>query len=122
MKMTVSLNAFRLYKSTIQVQRALNLNCCIIPRHFSIANDILAGAIGGGPDAVTNTTTTVEPEKIIGECLKFRSSYQEVNDRYKGPLEKSAQKNTILPFVFLLGNHSAGKSSFINYVCDRKVR
>jgi GTPase Era involved in 16S rRNA processing len=27
-----------------------------------------------------------------------------------------------LPFVFLLGNHSSGKSSFINYVCQRKVQ
>ena len=28
----------------------------------------------------------------------------------------------MLPFVFLLGNHSSGKSSFINYVCQRKVQ
>ena len=27
-----------------------------------------------------------------------------------------------MPFVFLLGNHSSGKSSFINYVCQRKVQ
>ncbi len=37
-------------------------------------------------------------------------------------MEKSSQKNTILPFVFLLGNHSSGKSSFINYVCQRKIQ
>jgi GTPase SAR1 family protein len=37
-------------------------------------------------------------------------------------LEKTSQKNTVLPFVFLLGNHSSGKSSFINYVCQRKVQ
>jgi hypothetical protein len=37
-------------------------------------------------------------------------------------LEKSSQKNTVLPFVFLLGNHSSGKSSFVNYICDRKVQ
>ncbi len=40
----------------------------------------------------------------------------------KGPLEKNSQKNTILPFVFLLGNHSSGKSSFVNYVCQRKIQ
>ena len=28
----------------------------------------------------------------------------------------------MLPFVFLLGNHSSGKSSFINYVCQRKIQ
>lgn len=42
--------------------------------------------------------------------------------RFKGPLEKSNQKNTILPFVLLVGNHSSGKSSLINYVCERKVQ
>jgi GTPase Era involved in 16S rRNA processing len=47
---------------------------------------------------------------------------QPINDRFAGPLEKSSQKNTILPFVFLLGNHSSGKSSFINYVLQRKVQ
>jgi GTPase SAR1 family protein len=28
----------------------------------------------------------------------------------------------VLPFVFLLGNHSSGKSSFVNYVCGRKIQ
>jgi len=28
----------------------------------------------------------------------------------------------LLPFVFLLGNHSSGKSSFINYVCKRPIQ
>jgi GTPase Era involved in 16S rRNA processing len=28
----------------------------------------------------------------------------------------------MLPFVFLLGNHSSGKSSFVNYICQRKVQ
>lgn len=30
--------------------------------------------------------------------------------------------NTLLPFVLLLGNHSSGKSSFINYVMGRDVQ
>ena len=68
------------------------------------------------------TTGASLPEKILDECLKVRMSVQNINDRVKGPLEKSAQKNTVLPFVFLLGNHSSGKSSFINYVCQRKVQ
>lgn len=45
-----------------------------------------------------------------------------MQQKFKGPLEKNSQKNTILPFVFLLGNHSSGKSSFINYVCQRKIQ
>jgi hypothetical protein len=67
-------------------------------------------------------STTATPERLIDECLKVRSSVQALNDKYRGPLEKSAQKNTLLPFVFLLGNHSSGKSSFVNYVCQRKVQ
>ena len=58
-------------------------------------------------------------EQIINDCFKSRSSVQELNDKCNGPLEKNGLKNTVLPFVFLLGNHSSGKSSFINYVCGR---
>jgi len=61
-------------------------------------------------------------ESIVDHCLSLRKSLQPINDRFAGPLEKSSQKNTILPFVFLLGNHSSGKSSFINYVLQRKVQ
>jgi hypothetical protein len=69
-----------------------------------------------------SSTTTSTPQLLIEECLQIRSSVQNVNDKFRGPLEKSAQKNTLLPFVFLLGNHSSGKSSFVNYVCQRKVQ
>ena len=68
------------------------------------------------------STTTTTPQDIIDKCLTIRSSLQTLSDRVKGPLEKTSQKNTILPFVFLLGNHSSGKSSFINYVIQRKVQ
>ncbi len=61
-------------------------------------------------------------ESIIEECLALRFSLQPINDAVSGPLEKTAQRNTILPFVFLLGNHSSGKSSFVNYVCQRKIQ
>ena len=81
---------------------------------------------GTGAGAATRGTATVQtislPEKIIDDCLRLRVSVQAANDRLKGPLGKAEQKNTILPFVFLLGNHSSGKSSFINYVCQRKVQ
>eukprot|EP00600_Ochromonadales_sp_CCMP1393_P000817 CAMPEP_0174983848 /NCGR_PEP_ID=MMETSP0004_2-20121128/17382_1 /TAXON_ID=420556 /ORGANISM="Ochromonas sp., Strain CCMP1393" /LENGTH=514 /DNA_ID=CAMNT_0016236167 /DNA_START=214 /DNA_END=1758 /DNA_ORIENTATION=+ len=65
----------------------------------------------------------MSPESaIIEECQALRSSIQSINDKFRGPLEKTSQKNTVLPFVFLLGNHSSGKSSFINYVLQRKVQ
>ena len=62
------------------------------------------------------------PQQLIDDCLNIRSSVQALSDKFKGPLEEATQKNTLLPFVFLLGNHSSGKSSFINYVCQRKIQ
>lgn len=59
---------------------------------------------------------------IIQSCYDLRNGVQELNDRFKGPLDQKNAKNTMLPFVFLLGNHSSGKSSFINYVLNRKVQ
>ena len=61
-------------------------------------------------------------DTVNQECLALRRKLQPINDRVGGPLEKNSEKNTMLPFVFLLGNHSSGKSSFINYVIQRKVR
>jgi len=54
-------------------------------------------------------------------------------NQLRGPLEQQQQSpdgvegtlignNTLLPFVFLVGNHSSGKSSFINYVMGRDVQ
>ena len=75
--------------------------------------------------AVSRFSTIVrddsERDRIIEECLTLRQTLQPINDRIGGPLEKDSLKNTILPFVFLLGNHSSGKSSFVNYVFQRKV-
>ena len=62
------------------------------------------------------------PEELIEECLKLRADLQPLNDRIRGPLDKGSTRNTAMPFVFLLGNHSSGKSSFVNYVCGRKVQ
>ena len=45
-----------------------------------------------------------------------------LNGRIRGPLEKNSDKTTSLPFVYLVGNHSSGKSSFINYVLGRKIQ
>jgi hypothetical protein len=73
--------------------------------------------------SLTAPTGGGTPEDIIDRCHQLRSSIQTLNDKYKGPLERSSdQKNTVLPFVFLLGNHSSGKSSFINYILQRKVQ
>jgi GTPase SAR1 family protein len=45
-----------------------------------------------------------------------------LNTTLRGPLAKNSDRGTSLPFVFLVGNHSSGKSSFINYVLGRSVQ
>ena len=64
----------------------------------------------------------LDPTGILLECEQIRKNIQPINDKLYGPLEKSFQKNTILPLVFLLGNHSSGKSTFINYISKRKIQ
>lgn len=45
-----------------------------------------------------------------------------INDRLLGPLQKEATQFPAMPVVFLLGNHSSGKSSFINFVLGEQVQ
>ncbi|TYZ61252.1 hypothetical protein PybrP1_001093 [[Pythium] brassicae (nom. inval.)] len=47
-----------------------------------------------------------------------------LNERVLGPLDRrhKEEKLPALPFVFLLGNHSSGKSTFINYILRREVQ
>lgn len=61
-------------------------------------------------------------QRVITRCHELRESLQGINDRFRGPLHNGSSQNTVLPFVFLLGNHSSGKSSFVNYVFQRKIQ
>lgn len=45
-----------------------------------------------------------------------------LNERLMGPLEKASDQLIPLPMVFVLGNHSSGKSTFINYVAGRHIQ
>lgn len=46
-----------------------------------------------------------------------------LNAKLLGPLERRAFSEAVpLPYVLLLGNHSSGKSSFINYLVGRPVQ
>lgn len=60
--------------------------------------------------------------EIIDKCTSLHSSIMPLNEKIRGPLAKNSDKGTALPFVFLVGNHSSGKSSFINYVLGRNVQ
>mmetsp|Transcript_2127 Transcript_2127/g.4509 ORF Transcript_2127/g.4509 Transcript_2127/m.4509 type:complete len:471 (+) Transcript_2127:59-1471(+) len=60
--------------------------------------------------------------EIIEECRRLRKSLQPIAQKYAGLEDKTASRNTLYPFVLLLGNHSSGKSSFINHLLERKVQ
>ncbi|CAM9152730.1 unnamed protein product [Pylaiella littoralis] len=63
---------------------------------------------------------------IMDRCNELHASLiQPLNDKTAGPLEKAntgGVSSTKMPFVFVLGNHSSGKSSFINYVLGRSIQ
>ena len=61
-------------------------------------------------------------DEVMERCETLLQKVQPVNDRVRGPLERYSHRQTRLPFVFVLGNHSSGKSSFINYVLRRPVQ
>jgi len=81
-------------------------------------------------NSVDSTTDTDPTEKIdpaiqteiLDKCASLHSSIMPLNEKLRGPLAKNSDKGTSLPFVFLVGNHSSGKSSFINYVLGRNVQ
>lgn len=62
----------------------------------------------------------------MNRCNELHASFiQPLNDNVHGPLEKlntGGYQSTKMPFVFVLGNHSSGKSSFINYVLGRNIQ
>jgi len=61
-------------------------------------------------------------KSILKECVRLRSLLQELSNRYNGPLDKTSIRSTLFPFVLLLGNHSSGKSSFVNYLMNRRIQ
>ena len=60
---------------------------------------------------------------VAEETLRLtKDKLMPLNQLVRGPLERRPDFRTPLPFVFILGNHSSGKSSFINFVLQRKIQ
>mmetsp|Transcript_23845 Transcript_23845/g.51523 ORF Transcript_23845/g.51523 Transcript_23845/m.51523 type:complete len:599 (+) Transcript_23845:271-2067(+) len=72
-------------------------------------------------DSDGNPSSTIQ-QSILAQCSDLHSSIMPLNSQLRGPLAKNSDRGTSLPFVFLVGNHSSGKSSFINYVLGRPVQ
>ncbi|KAG7383894.1 EH domain-containing protein 1 [Phytophthora boehmeriae] len=63
--------------------------------------------------------------RLMQQTSRFESSVLlPLNEKLLGPLDRKHREEKLpsLPFVFLLGNHSSGKSSFINYLLKRDVQ
>eukprot|EP00592_Proboscia_alata_P001180 CAMPEP_0194367666 /NCGR_PEP_ID=MMETSP0174-20130528/15800_1 /TAXON_ID=216777 /ORGANISM="Proboscia alata, Strain PI-D3" /LENGTH=256 /DNA_ID=CAMNT_0039143579 /DNA_START=320 /DNA_END=1087 /DNA_ORIENTATION=+ len=80
-------------------------------------------------DTANETTSTPQPEidptvqaSILTSVSTLHKSIMPINTRLHGPLPRHSHQSTSLPFVFLVGNHSSGKSSFINHVMGRSVQ
>lgn len=72
---------------------------------------------------ITRCFSTEDPQRfVLDRCRTLHASLMPLNERIRGPLAPSSDRGTALPFVFLVGNHSSGKSSFINYVLGREIQ
>lgn len=74
--------------------------------------------------SITNddSTGSATPETILNECSQLYSSIAKLNEKLGGMAIPPISPHTSLPFCLLVGNHSSGKSSFINYVLQRSIQ
>jgi len=63
------------------------------------------------------------PEDVLRDCWNTYDSLTKLNDKLGGTaIPPPSDRGTSLPFCLLVGNHSSGKSSFINYVLNRNIQ
>lgn len=63
------------------------------------------------------------PEDVLRECWEKYDSLTKLNDKLGGTaIPPPSDRGTSLPFCLLVGNHSSGKSSFINYILQRNIQ
>lgn len=74
-------------------------------------------------DETSNGGDPSTPESVLNACWQKYDSLTKLNDKLGGTaIPPSSDRGTSLPFCLLVGNHSSGKSSFINYVLKRKIQ
>ena len=80
----------------------------------SIMSSIDLGA--RDPNAALSADLRKEIEKLHAESIA------PLNALVRGPLQEHDEQISPLPFVLVIGNHSSGKSTFINHVLGREVQ
>jgi hypothetical protein len=89
-------------------------------RPFSSSPPIVVPSEKDGTSSKLFYTPT--QKQVMSKCKDFHTSIMPLNQRLRGPLAPHSDRGTALPFVLLVGNHSSGKSSFINYVLGKKIQ
>ena len=67
------------------------------------------------------SSNSTSGQLLVDECRRLRRSVENIAKKYNG-YALDEDNNTQHPIVLLLGNHSSGKSSFINYLVKRKIQ
>ncbi|KAK8805451.1 hypothetical protein WA158_002107 [Blastocystis sp. Blastoise] len=68
----------------------------------------------------TFATTSVELRQSIQKI--YDETLIPISEKCMGPVDRRANQIPALPMVLLLGNHSSGKSTFINYYTGRPIQ
>ena len=77
----------------------------------------ISGAINVGPAIPTAA------QWIAEDTLKItRNTLMPLNETFIGPLTRKTDDRIPLPVVLIVGNHSSGKSTFINFVAQRRIQ
>ncbi len=70
-----------------------------------------------------STTEPLTASDVYTTCREIHDALlTPLNNGLLGPLEKSSDQGTPKPLVLVMGNHSSGKSTFINYMAGRTVQ
>mmetsp|Transcript_7334 Transcript_7334/g.8518 ORF Transcript_7334/g.8518 Transcript_7334/m.8518 type:complete len:284 (+) Transcript_7334:148-999(+) len=72
--------------------------------------------------AKENNVSYINPDKILNQCSQLYDSLSNLNEKLGGVAIPMSSPHTSLPFCLLVGNHSSGKSSFINYILQRDIQ
>ena len=85
--------------------------------------DFIGSPSSSETDPLDATDRPVPPEEILDKCGELYGTLTSLNDRLGGmAIPPASDRATALPFCLLVGNHSSGKSSFINYVMQRNIQ
>lgn len=92
----------------------------VVPADAGLARPFFSASKSDSSSSATQPLTTSDVARLVEDL--HSGQLAPLNARLLGPLEKSAHELIRKPMVFVLGNHSSGKSTFVNYVCGRDIQ